>query len=311
MQDSKYISKILVDTDSPVITEYLAKNFPEVVAMARPEHLLNDPPMTEILVHDTSCMPEADLFFQTHSTNPFLSTETIDGAIERFLSDEGRAYDSLFSVNQHQTRLYDELGRAMNHNPNILLRTQDLPPVYEENSCMYVFPRDVLMSRHSRIGNRAMMYVMENRTETVDIDTMEDTATESNQTSNSVGRLRPQSAFDQQRERSWSTTTARAPLIQNTAWSWCTLEYDQLMDDSESQWLNIATSEMKSFRSLEVYGIMKLREAKLISNVSSEETTLDIRPSLRTTTNTTQNGKPETIEGKYTSERASIANGAL
>ena len=174
MQDSKYISKILVDTDSPVITEYLAKNFPEVVAMARPEHLLNDPPMTEILVHDTSCMPEADLFFQTHSTNPFLSTETIDGAIERFLSDEGRAYDSLFSVNQHQTRLYDELGRAMNHNPNILLRTQDLPPVYEENSCMYVFPRDVLMSRHSRIGNRAMMYVMENRTETVDIDTMED-----------------------------------------------------------------------------------------------------------------------------------------
>ena len=144
-----------------------------------------------------------------------------------------------------------------------------------------------------------------------DIDTTEDTATESNQTSNSVGRLRPQSAFDQQRERSWSTTTARAPLIENTAWSWCTLEYDQLMDDSESQWLNIATSEMKSFRSLEVYGIMKLREAKLISNVSSEETTLDIRPSLRTTTNTTQNGKPETIEGKYKSERASIANGAL
>ena len=39
------------------------------------------------------------------------------------------------------------------------------------------------------------------------------------------------------------------------------------MDDSESQWLNIATSEMKSFRSLEVYGIMKLREAKLISMI--------------------------------------------
>lgn len=27
--------------------------------------------------------------------------------------------------------------RQVNHNPNTLLRTQDLPPIYEENSCMY------------------------------------------------------------------------------------------------------------------------------------------------------------------------------
>jgi CMP-N-acetylneuraminic acid synthetase len=173
INDSKYITKTLVDTDSPVIMEYIAEHFPDVMVIARPDHLLNDPPMTEILVHDSSCI-EADYFFQTHSTNPFLSTATIDDAIGKFLGEDGRAYNSLFSVNQLQTRLYDELGRAMNHNPNVLLRTQDLPPVYEENSCMYVFPRDVLLKRHSRIGDRAMMYVMKNRVETVDIDTMED-----------------------------------------------------------------------------------------------------------------------------------------
>ena len=52
----------------------------------------------------------------------------------------------------------DLLARAVNHNPAILLRTQDLPPIYEENSCLYIFTRNVLESRHNRIGERPMMY---------------------------------------------------------------------------------------------------------------------------------------------------------
>ena len=37
-------------------------------------------------------------------------------------------YDSLFSVTAVRTRYWDALGRPINHNPAILLRTQDLPP---------------------------------------------------------------------------------------------------------------------------------------------------------------------------------------
>ena len=37
-------------------------------------------------------------------------------------------HDSLFSVSAVRTRLYDQLGRAVNHNPAMLLRTQDQPP---------------------------------------------------------------------------------------------------------------------------------------------------------------------------------------
>ena len=68
------------------------------------------------------------------------------------------AYDSLFSVTRLQTRLWDALGRAINHNPAILLQTQDLPPVYEENSCFYLFTRDTLMRRRNRLGDRPMMF---------------------------------------------------------------------------------------------------------------------------------------------------------
>jgi CMP-N-acetylneuraminic acid synthetase len=79
------------------------------------------------------------------------------------------AYDSLFSVTRWQTRLWDQLGRAINHNPRILLQTQDLPPVYEENSCIYLFRRDTLTSRRNRLGERPMMFDI-NAAEAWDID---------------------------------------------------------------------------------------------------------------------------------------------
>ncbi|MEK7253629.1 MAG: acylneuraminate cytidylyltransferase family protein, partial [Bacteroidota bacterium] len=78
-------------------------------------------------------------------------------------------YDSLFSVTRLQTRLWDELARAVNHNPNILLRTQDLPPIFEENSCMYIFSKAILERKHNRIGDRP--YLLEiSKEEAQDID---------------------------------------------------------------------------------------------------------------------------------------------
>jgi CMP-N-acetylneuraminic acid synthetase len=75
----------------------------------------------------------------------------------------------LFSVTRLQTRLWDQLGRAINHNPAILLQTQDLPPVYEENSCMYIFTREKLLSRRNRLGERPLMFPID-AAEAWDID---------------------------------------------------------------------------------------------------------------------------------------------
>jgi len=54
--------------------------------------------------------------------------------------------------------LYFEDGRAINHNPLELIQTQDLPPVYEENSCMYLFTRANLARKHHRIGDKPLMF---------------------------------------------------------------------------------------------------------------------------------------------------------
>lgn len=151
------IREVVIDTDSPTILADAEKSFPRVTLLERPEHLrAGTIPMNDVLMNSIRQI-DADFYLQTHSTNPLLTAETISTAIERF-KQNFPLYDSLFSVTRLQTRLWDGLTRAVNHNPAILLRTQDLPPIYEENSCLYIFTRNVLESRHNRIGERPMMY---------------------------------------------------------------------------------------------------------------------------------------------------------
>ncbi len=151
------IAQVVVDTDSPTIMEGLRKAYPQVRVLERPEHLRDGRiPMNEVLLHDTAQV-EADFYLQTHSTNPLLRAETVRQAVQTFLANTP-AYDSLFGVTRLQTRLWDALARPINHNPAILLRTQDLPPIYEENSCIYIFTRRLLETRRNRIGERPYLF---------------------------------------------------------------------------------------------------------------------------------------------------------
>lgn len=162
------INKVVIDTDSSVIIEDAQQHFPQVQLIKRPEHLHADNiPMNEVLQYDVTQV-SADYYIQTHSTNPLLRIETITKAIEIFLDSRSK-YDSLFSVTRLYTRLWDQTGRSINHNPSILLRTQDLPPIYEENSNLYIFTRDILINRCNRLGKRPLMFEIE-ASEAYDID---------------------------------------------------------------------------------------------------------------------------------------------
>jgi len=153
------IMLVVVDTDSEPVMDGLRHDFPQVRILPRPQHLRADSvSMNEILLYDTS-LAEADFYLQTHSTNPLLKPATISRAIQTFLADYPN-HDSLFSVTRLQARLYDQHGRALNHDPAVLLQTQDLPPVYEENSCIYIFSRQNLVARRNRIGKRPLMFEM-------------------------------------------------------------------------------------------------------------------------------------------------------
>jgi CMP-N-acetylneuraminic acid synthetase len=151
------ISQIVVDTDSTPVMDGLRQHFPQVQVIDRPENLrADDVSMNDILLHDTAQVP-ADFYLQTHSTNPLLKAETVSQAIQSLITNYPN-YDSLFSVTRLQTRLYFEDGRAINHDPAVLIQTQNLPPVYEENSCLYIFTRENLIQRHHRIGEKPLLF---------------------------------------------------------------------------------------------------------------------------------------------------------
>jgi CMP-N-acetylneuraminic acid synthetase len=162
------ITEIVIDTDSPTIEQDVTEHAWPVRIIQRPEHLRDgDIPMNEVLLHDVRQVA-ADFYLQTHSTNPLLRAETINAAIDRLLQNYP-SYDSLFSVTPMQTRLWNQLGQPVNHNPQVLLRTQDLPPVYEENSNLYIFTRETLENRRNRLGERPLMFEID-RLESWDID---------------------------------------------------------------------------------------------------------------------------------------------
>lgn len=151
------ITEIVVDTDSEPIMDGVREHFPQVKLINRPEHLrADDIPMNNILIHDTEQVA-ADFYLQTHSTNPLLKPETISSAIKLLLANYP-THDSLFSVTRLQTRLYDQHGKAINHNPRELIQTQDLPAVYEENSCIYIFNRENLLAKRHRISDHPLMF---------------------------------------------------------------------------------------------------------------------------------------------------------
>lgn len=171
LEKTPEISQVSINTDSADAAEY-AQRFSKVVVHERPDELRgNTVPMNRIIADELSRL-EGDYFLQTHTTNPLLTPATISKAIKTFLNLRGQ--ESLFSVLPYQSRFYDQKGIAVNHDPSNLINTQDLPPLYEENSCLYIFTREAFnRGGQNRLGTNPALFPM-SRTESQDIDTEED-----------------------------------------------------------------------------------------------------------------------------------------
>lgn len=160
------VQRVVIDTDSPIVAEQCATQFPDVEVIDRPAHLLGgETPMTAILQHDATVAP-SEWYLQVHATSPLLRPETISAGLSAL--EQSTDHDSLFSVTRLQTRLYDSSFAPLNHDPEVLLRTQDLPPLFEENSGMYVFTQ-AQVADGRRFGDRPLLFPID-PLEATDID---------------------------------------------------------------------------------------------------------------------------------------------
>jgi CMP-N-acetylneuraminic acid synthetase len=173
LEKTDLIKSVLIDTDSKLIAEDVRQNFTKAKIIVRPQELRGDMvSMNKIIAYDINQCDD-EYFLQTHSTNPLLTHETVGEAILDFFISQ-KQYDSLFSVTKRQTRFYWGSGEPVNHNPRELRRTQDLAPVFEENSNLYIFSRSSFkLAGNNRIGLNPKMYIM-SKIESLDIDEEDD-----------------------------------------------------------------------------------------------------------------------------------------
>ncbi len=174
---------VIIDTNSPIVIEGCNDYFKEylkeklIVMERNPE--LTDPMISMNMLIESFLVKRKDfvdcIIFQTHVTNPFLKDSTIISAIKQYrqVLSEG-TYDSLFSVSTCRTRFYDSNKMPINHDPNNLVQTQDLSPIYEDNSCIYLFTKESFEKKKNRLGESPYLYLMHDKEELVDIDWLTD-----------------------------------------------------------------------------------------------------------------------------------------
>jgi CMP-N-acetylneuraminic acid synthetase len=169
------IDLIVINTDARnVLAENGLFENDRILIRDRNAKICGDMVSMNLVIKDDIENIEADTYLMTHTTNPLLSRQSIVAAIEKFhAAAKVGAADSLFTVNKVQERFYDRNAKPINHDPNNLIRTQDLEPWYQENSNLYLFTKESFSQTQARIGVSPMMLETAPY-ESTDIDTPDD-----------------------------------------------------------------------------------------------------------------------------------------
>lgn len=114
---------------------------------------------------------DADIYVYSHATAPFVTVNSMKQCIEAVVSGE---YDSAFCAIKLQDFLWEN-GTPINFDPENIPRTQDLNPIFQETSGVYVFTKEVFQKYNRRVGIKPFIKEMSFK-EAIDIDTPEDFA---------------------------------------------------------------------------------------------------------------------------------------
>ena len=166
-KSSKYITDIVVSTDSPVV-EAIAIQMGVNVRLRRPE-LSGDSVTLDAVIYDAAKNYTADYVISMQPTSPTLTPQTLDNAIEYALRHDT---DTLISaINKpHLAWLKDGDRKLPAYRER--LNRQYLPPYYMETGAFFISKGSVV-TPFSRFGAKCDIYeIPEN--EAIDIDTFGD-----------------------------------------------------------------------------------------------------------------------------------------
>ncbi len=160
------IDEVYVYCSNPDIKDFIPEG---VNYLKRSESLDQDSTkMNEVLKCFAEDVP-AGIYVMTHTTAPFISSESIEKGLNAVLSGE---YDSSFAAKKLQDFIWKD-GKPFNYELNNIPRTQDLEPLFEETSGFYIYRSEVMTKLNRRIGDKPFITEV-GEIESIDIDEPED-----------------------------------------------------------------------------------------------------------------------------------------
>ena len=166
LQGASEIDEIYVYCSNEQIKDYI---IPGVNYLKRDEKYDTAQADVNDMFRTFSLSVPADIYVLAHATAPFLKSESINKAVQAVKTGE---YDSAIAVRKMQEFLWHD-GKAVNYDPLRIPRTQDLEPLYVETTGMYVFTKNVIQNRRSRIGEKPYLQVV-SAIEATDINNPDD-----------------------------------------------------------------------------------------------------------------------------------------
>jgi len=170
---SKFIDKVVVTTDDPVIKQVSEIFGAEVID--RPRDLAEDSvPLDPVVYHAVTSIEKSDkktfdLVITIQPTSPLLSTKNLNKAIEQMI--KGR-FDSLISVKPERHLFWVKEGSRIKPFYPERKNRQLLDPVFKETGAVVISQRNIVTEK-SRLGKNLSIFEVPEE-ESVDIDSYED-----------------------------------------------------------------------------------------------------------------------------------------
>lgn len=177
-KQSKYIDRVIVSTESPEVAEN-SRQYGAEVPFLRPQELAADnSSIFDVLIHAIEWVERNenyvfDILVLLHANTPLRTIEDIDNCIQLLVEESA---DSVFSVTEAHRNPYFNMVelqegtkvRLVKEGNNYINR-QDAPVVYDMNSSIYVWWKDILRQKKSPFLEKSRIYVMP-KERSIDID---------------------------------------------------------------------------------------------------------------------------------------------
>lgn len=169
MNKAKQVGDVVIFASEPSICRYIEDGL-RFRFLKRPGYLDTQKAKVQDFVGEFIARVDADIIVLLHITSPFIKPSTIKECIDKVVSGK---YDSAFAAVELRKFCWYK-GSPLNYRlDRPIPRTQDIEPVFAEQSGLYIFRAELFKKKQQRVSAKSFVKIVDD-IEGHDIDTPED-----------------------------------------------------------------------------------------------------------------------------------------